>query len=53
MSNSFQSLRHNTIICSNYKNYNICYLSTTGTHHCKCFMSWSIKESNFSFRSCN
>ena len=46
MSNSFKSLRHYTIICSYYKNYNICYLSTTGTHHSKCFMTRCIKECN-------
>ena len=46
MVDSFQCLRHNTIVCCNNKNNNICYLSTTGTHHCKCFVSRSIKECN-------
>ena len=49
----FYSLWHNTVISSNNKNNNIRYLSTTGTHHCKCFVSRSIKESDSSLSRFN
>ena len=42
----FSSLRHNTIISSNYNNNNISNHCTTCTHCSKCFMTWCIKESN-------
>ena len=46
MVNSFNCLWHYTIICSYNKNSNICSLSTTHSHSCKCFMTRSIKECN-------
>ena len=46
MVNSFERLRHNTVICSNYQNSNICYLCSTRTHSCKSFVTGSIKENN-------
>ena len=44
--NSFNCLRHDTIICRNNKDSNIRYKCTAGTHSRKCFMTGSIKESN-------
>ena len=44
MVDGFHCLWHYAVICSNNKNYNICNLCTAGTHHCECFVTWSIKE---------
>src|SRR4030042_2029039 len=45
MIDSFNSLRHNTIISGNNNNCDISDLCTTCTHGCKSLMSWCIEES--------
>ena len=46
MVNSFNCLRHDTVICRNNQNGNICCLCTTHSHGCKRFMTRCIKECN-------
>ncbi|MNC13779.1 hypothetical protein D3C75_615350 [compost metagenome] len=45
--NSFNGLRHNTVISSNYDNCHIRNLCTTSTHSSKCFVTRCIKERDF------
>src|SRR5574344_348944 len=44
MVDCFQSLWHDAIICGNYKNHDIRYLSSSGTHHGKSGMTRSIQK---------
>ncbi len=53
MVDSFKRLGHNTIVSGNNEYYDIRNLCTAGTHHGKCFVTWSIKECNGSLWSCN
>ena len=46
MVNSFDSLRHNTVIGSYNQNRNVGYLRTAGTHCRKRFVARGIKEYN-------
>ncbi len=43
----FNRLRHDTVVCGNYQNGYVCDRSATRTHRSKCFVSRSIKESDF------
>ena len=45
MINCFYCLRHYSIICSNNKNYYICYICSPGSHLGKSFMAWSVYKS--------
>ena len=46
MVDGFNSLRHHTVIGSNYNNCNVSNFSPSSPHGCKCFMARCIKESN-------
>ena len=44
MVNCLYGLGHDTVVCSNHKNDNICQLGSTGTHHGECGMTRGIQE---------
>src|SRR3989304_2850774 len=46
MIDSLNGLRHNTIVSSNYKDYNISNLCPARTHSSKCLMTRRIKKYN-------
>ena len=53
MVDSFNCLRHDTVIGSNNENCNICYRCTSCTHCCKCFVARCIKECDMLFAYTN
>ena len=53
MAQSFHCLGHNTVICRNNQNYDICNLGTTSTHHSKGFVTRSIEEGNYTLVGLN
>ena len=46
MADGFYRLRHDTVICRNYQNCDICSICTTHTHSSKCFMTRRVQKCN-------
>ena len=47
MVDGFPCLRHDTVVCRNNKYYDICNLSSSGSHHTECSVTRSIQEYDF------
>ncbi len=50
MMNGFDRLRHNTIVCCHYQDYQIGRLCTACTHCGKCLVAWCIEKGYYPLR---